>query len=71
MGLARTSTFLRRRKDVDGRLSPVMTKWVNAKGCWYYPAAFGAGDLLIAPIIGMKNTPTSRREWILPSASFV
>lgn len=31
----------------------------------------GAGCLLIAPVIGMKNTPMSRREWILPASSLV
>ena len=33
--------------------------------------ACGAGVFSIAPVIGMKNTPMSRREWILPSASLV
>jgi len=35
------------------------------------PHTCGRGVLWIAPVIGMKNTPMSRREWIFPSASFV
>ena len=33
--------------------------------------AVGAGFFCIAPVMGMKNTPTSRRLWTLPSASLV
>ena len=29
------------------------------------------GVFISAPVIGMKNTPTSLREWILPSSSLV
>ncbi len=31
----------------------------------------GAGCFIMAPVIGMKNTPTSLREWTLPAASLV
>ncbi len=31
----------------------------------------GGGMRIMAPVMGMKNTPTSRREWTLPLASLV
>ena len=37
-----------------------------------YPCgSFPGADFWIAPVIGMKNTPTSRLEWIFPASSLV
>ncbi len=44
---------------------------VAAGGASALGAPCGGGTFIIAPVIGMKNTPMSRREWILPSASLV
>ena len=53
---------------VQGSLDP----WrVQGQRPWPYYALDGGGVLSIAPFIGMKYTPMSRREWILPSASLV
>jgi hypothetical protein len=48
----------------------VFTSVIAAGGGAVAPCA-GGGSFIIAPVIGMKNTPISRREWIFPASSLV
>ena len=48
--------------NVEGRVGDGYYGWPEVKDGF---------DAIIAPVIGMKNTPTSRREWILPASSLV
>jgi hypothetical protein len=68
-----------RREVVGARLSArpsphsvvVLTSVIAGAGGGAATPCAGGGSFIIAPVIGMKNTPMSRREWTFPWSSLV